>query len=153
VFFAAITSLVSIIEVPVASLMDEKKYDRKKALRVMVVALGIFAVLCTLSFGMVEFLTKFTSYGGSDKSFFDVIYDVFYDTILPLNGLLVCLFVTYRWKKSNFNAALEEGAEGYKDSLLQKYANFSIATFIPVVLAVIFINTVLTKFFGISLLG
>jgi NSS family neurotransmitter:Na+ symporter len=49
-----------------------------------------------MSFGMVESLTSFVNYGGADKSLFDIVYDVFYDTILPLNGLMVCLFVMYR---------------------------------------------------------
>jgi NSS family neurotransmitter:Na+ symporter len=152
VFFAAITSLVSIIEVPTASLMDEKGYSRKKSLMVLVVAMGFFAALSAMSFGMVESLSQFVSYGGGVKSLFDVIYDVFYDTILPLNGLLVCLFVMLRWKKHNFNAALEEGSEGYKGSLLQKYVNISLSTFIPVILALIFVNTVLTKFFDMGFL-
>ena len=152
VFFAAITSLVSIIEVPVASLMDERDLTRKQSLGVLTVGIGIFGVLCTLSFGMVEGLTKFVSYGGSDKSLFDIVYDVFYDTILPLNGLLVCLFVTYRWKKANFHAELEQGSESYKGSMIEKYVDFSLATFIPVILAVIFINTVMTKFFASPLL-
>jgi len=119
----------------------------------LVIAMGIFAVVSTMSFGMVDGLTQFTNYGGSDKSFFDLIYDVFYDTILPLNGLLVCLFVMFRWKKQNFNAALEQGSESYKGSMLQKYVNISLSTFIPVILLLIFVNTVLTKFTSIRLLG
>lgn len=148
VFFAAITSLVSIIEVPVASLMDEKGYTRKKSLSVLVVWLGIFAVVSTMGFGMVGFFTEFINYGGAPKSFFDLIYDVFYDTILPLNGLLVCLFCIYRWKKHNFNAALEDGAEGFKDSFWQKYTDVALATFVPAILLLIFVNTVMSKFFG-----
>lgn len=146
VFFAAITSLVSIIEVPVASIMDEKCYSRKKSLQILVFAMGVFAVLATMSFGMVDFLTNFITYKGADQSFFTLIYDVFYDTILPLNGLLVCLFVTYRWKKHNFNTALEQGADGYKGSLSQKYVDVALGTFIPVILLVVFVNTVITKF-------
>lgn len=152
VFFAAITSLVSIVEVPIASLMDEKCYSRKKSIGVMVVGMGIFAILCTMAFGMVDGLTKFVSYGGADKSFFDVIYDVFYDSILPLNGLLVCIFCIYRWKKANFHAELEQGAEDFKDSLWQKYTDVALATFVPVILALIFFNTVLTKFFNAGFL-
>lgn len=152
VFFAAITSLVSIIEVPVASLMDEKDYSRKKSLTTMFIAMGVFAVIATMSFGMVGFLTEFTSYGTGVKSFFDVIYDIFYDTILPLNGLLVCLFVMYRWKKINFTAELAQGHEGYQGSLMQKYVDVSLSTFIPAILLLIFVNTVLTKFFAISLI-
>ncbi|MBD1581655.1 sodium-dependent transporter [Pseudoalteromonas sp. S16_S37] len=153
VFFAAITSLVSIVEVPTAALMEEKCISRKKALLILAATTGLLTVLCTMSFGMVDWLTKFVSYGGADKSMFDLVYDVFYDTILPLNGLMVCLFVIYRWKKSNLNAELEQGCEKYKGSFGEKYVNFSLSTFIPVVLLVIFINTVATKFFAFSIFG
>lgn len=153
VFFAAITSLVSIFEVPVAALMDEKGYSRRKSLLVLGCLLVIFAALCALSFGFVPFLTEFTSYADTPKSFFDIVYDVFYDTILPLNGLLICLFVMYRWKRQNFNDALQVGAPGYKGSWVEKYVDMSVGTFIPLILAVIFINTVALKYFGVSLFG
>ncbi|OUL59666.1 sodium-dependent transporter [Pseudoalteromonas ulvae] len=153
VFFAAITSLVSIIEVPTSTLMEEKNMSRKKALGVLSVSMGLLTILCTVSFGMVEWLTNFTSYGGGNKSLFDIVYDVFYDTILPLNGLLVCLFVMYRWKKSELSKELSQGCDSYQGSFMERYVNFSLSTFIPVILAIIFINTVATKFFNVSLLG
>ncbi|GAA6152993.1 sodium-dependent transporter [Pseudoteredinibacter isoporae] len=153
VFFAALTSLVSITEVPTASLVDEKCYSRKKALGILGVSMGIFTIACILSFGRVDFLTQFMEYAGANKSLFDVIYDIFYDTILPLNGLLACLFVIYRWKKHNFNEELEQGDESYKGSFVEKYVNFSLSTFIPVVLLLIFVNTVATKYFGLSFFG
>jgi NSS family neurotransmitter:Na+ symporter len=152
VFFAAITSLVSIFEVPVAALIDERDVGRKRALFSLGAVLIVLAVLCSLSFGMNESLTSFIRYAGADKSFFDVIYDVFYDTILPLNGFLVCIFVIYRWKKHHFNAALDEGAPSYKGSFFERYVDFSLGTFIPVILLVIFLNTVSTKFFAVGLL-
>ncbi|MCG7539542.1 MULTISPECIES: sodium-dependent transporter [Pseudoalteromonas] len=153
VFFAAITSLVSIVEVPTATLMEEKCISRKKALIILALTTGILTVLSTMSFGMVDWLTSFVSYGDAQKSFFDLIYDVFYDTILPLNGLLLCLFVTYRWKKSGLNEELAQGAEGYVGSFTEKYINFSLSTFIPVILLAIFINTVATKYFAFSIFG
>lgn len=153
VFFAALTSLVSIIEVPAASLVDQKRYSRRKALVVLNIGMLLFTIACTASFGMVGWLTEFVNYAGAPKSLFDVVYDIFYDTILPLNGLLICLFVIYRWKKSNFNEELETGDESFKGSLLERYMNFSLSTFIPVILALIFINTVAIKFFGQSLLA
>ncbi|GLR72478.1 sodium-dependent transporter [Agaribacter marinus] len=153
VFFAAITSLVSIFEVPVASLMSEKDISRKRSLMICGALLVILSVFCALSFGFVDFFTSFVSYANSEKSFFDVVYDVFYDTILPLNGLLICLFVSYRWRKRGFNDELDMGSEGYKGSLIQKYVDFSLSTFIPIILAAIFINTVALKYFGIALIG
>jgi len=153
VFFAAITSLVSVIEVPVAFLIDEKKYCRKQALSIIAIFGGFLTILCALSFGMVSLFTEFVSYGGETKSFFDIVMDLFYDTVLPLNGLLVCLFVSYRWKKHSLNHELSIGNDGFEGSLMQKYINFSLGTFIPVMLLAIFLNTVAQKYFATSLFG
>ena len=153
VFFAAITSLVSIFEVPVAALMDEKGVSRKWALASLGSIMIVLAILSALSFGKVEFLTTFMHYAGADKSLFDVIIDVFYETILPLNGLLICVFVIYRWKSANFNASLEQGSTGFKGSWFEKYVDVSLKTFIPLILLVIFVNTVAVKYFGVSLFG
>lgn len=153
VFFAAITSLVSIFEVPVAALMSEKGFNRKPSLLICGVLLVIFSVICALSFGHTEFFTKFISYAGAEKSFFDLVYDVFYDTILPLNGLLICIFVMARWKKHNFNAELDKGAPEFKKSFFERYVNISIMTFIPVLLFLVFANTVAEKYFGYSFFG
>lgn len=152
VFFAAITSLVSIIEVPVASLMDSKGVSRKKSLYILGAITIVLAVISALSFGRVGMFTELLHYGGATKSFFEILIDVFYDTILPLNGFLLCLFVIYRWKKANLNAELAEGNDSYAGSWVEKYVNFSLGTFIPVVLVIIFVNTVATKYFGVNLL-
>jgi NSS family neurotransmitter:Na+ symporter len=153
VFFAAITSLVSIFEVPVASLMSEKGMERKPSLLLCGALLVIFSVMCALSFGHSEFFTNFITYAGIENSFFQVIYDVFYDTILPLNGFLICIFVMYRWKKHKFNEELDKGAPQFKKSLFERYVNVSVGTFIPVILLGIFINTVAVKYFGFSLMA
>lgn len=153
VFFAAITSLVSILEVPNAAIMSERNLSRKSSLILLGTALVVFAIISATSFGMLDFTTSFASYAGASKSFFDVIVDVFYDTILPLNGLLICIFVVYRWKTKNLNATLEEGESSYKNSFFQKYVDFSIGTFIPFILLLVFINTVALKYFGAGLIG
>ncbi|WP_339338223.1 sodium-dependent transporter [uncultured Oceanicoccus sp.] len=153
VFFAAITSLVSITEVPVSSLVGEKGYSRPKALLVLTVTMGLISIACILSFGRVEWLSGFVSYAGESKSLFDVIIDVFYETVLPLNGLLLCLFVSYRWKKHNFHKEMEISDATYQGSLLGRYVDFSLSTFIPVILLLIFVNTVALKYFGVSFIG
>ncbi len=153
VFFAAITSLVSIIEVPVSYLVTEKNQSRKKALGYLTVTAGVLTLCAIASFGLEPFFTEFTSYAGETKSLFDVIYDVFYDTILPLNGFLLCVFVSYRWKSKQLSEELSIGNQNYKGSWVEKYINFSLGTFIPVIVLLIFINTVATKFFAVSLFG
>jgi NSS family neurotransmitter:Na+ symporter len=153
VFFAAITSLVSIIEVPVSYLVTEKNQTRKKALLYLTLSAGVLTLFATVSFGMVDFFSQFTSYAGGSKSFFDVVYDVFYDTILPLNGFLLCIFVSYRWKKNKLSEELSIGNDNYRGSWVEKYINFSLSTFIPFIVLLIFINTVATKFFAVNIFG
>jgi NSS family neurotransmitter:Na+ symporter len=153
VFFAAITSLVSIFEVPVAALMENKGFSRRKSLGWLGLLLVVMTIISAMSFGLVGFFTEFVTYAGQSKSFFDVVIDVFYDTILPFNGLLICIFVIYRWKKANLNAELDKGAPEYKNSWFEKYVDFSVGTFIPVILLLIFINTVALKYFGNALIG
>ena len=153
VFFAAITSLVSIIEVPVAYLIDEKNITRRRALMLLALTGGALVIMSALSFGALTVFTEFTAYAGQSKSVFDVIIDIFYDTILPLNGLMVCLFVSFRWRHHQLTQELALGNNSYSGSWLDKYIRFSLSSFIPAILLLIFCNTVAQKFFAHSLLG
>ena len=114
----------------------------------MVIANTILTIIAATSFGFIPAFTEFVEYAGQPKSVFDLIYDVFYDTILPLNGLLICLFVWLHWRNSNLEQELTHGNHKYPTTFLAKYVRISITTFIPLILAVVFVNTVLAKFFG-----
>ena len=148
VFFAALTSLVSIIEIPISCWIDELKLSRKKAVILQASLLALFAVPATMSLGISEFFTNFTSYGGVTKSFFDLVSDVFYETILPFVGFTVCIFCAYRWKVSGLKSELVIGDPTYEGSLIEKYINFALGTVIPVVLLVVFISTVSQIYFA-----
>lgn len=153
VFFAAITSQVSILQVPISSLEDEFGYSTKKSVLVLGGWAALFVLASTVSFGFIDYFTSFMSYAGQSKSFFDVVYDVFYDTILPLNGLIICLFIMFRWKKSNMDAELQKGDEHYATTLTSKYIDLSLKTIIPVILFFVFVNTVCSRFFAYDLFG
>ena len=147
VFFAALTSLVSIIEIPISCWIDELQLSRKNAVILQASLLALFAVPATMSLGISEFFTNFTSYGGVTKSFFDLVSDVFYETILPFVGFTVCIFCAYRWKVSGLKSELVIGDSTYEGSLIEKYINFALGTVIPVVLLVVFISTVSQIYF------
>jgi len=142
VFFAALTSLVSIIEIPISCWIDELKLTRRKAVLLQAVLLSIFAIPAIMSLGISDYFTNFTSYGGVTKSFFDLVSDVFYETILPLVGFTVCIFCVYRWRLAGLSSELSKGDPDYLRSRLEKYINFSLGTFIPFVLLLVFISTV-----------
>jgi NSS family neurotransmitter:Na+ symporter len=148
VFFAALTSLVSIVEIPIACWIDEFCLSRKKAVLLQAVLLSAFAIPATVSFGISDFFTNFTAYGGLSKSFFDVVYDVFYETILPFVGFTVCIFAAYQWKMSGLKSELILGDDSYSGSWLEKYMNFAMGTVIPLVLLAVFISTISTLYFA-----
>lgn len=149
--FAALTSTVSLLEVPVAYLVDEKKIKRPKAVWGMAAFIFILGIPSMLSNGNVEFLTNFVTLGGSDKAtnFMDFVGLIASDTFLPLGGALISIFVAYVWKTNNLN---EEIAIGRENGLpiVTKYINFAVSFVCPVILGVIAIITILDRFFGIQ---
>ena len=153
VFLAALTSLVSITEIPIAYLMDERDKSRREAIVYIASLMSVFIIITTVSFGMSDFFTSFLHYGGLDKSFFDLIYDVFYETILPLMGFIVCLFVCYRWKKHRMHEEIGLADAGYRNSMLEKYVSVSLGTFIPLILLAVFLNNVSRIYFAHNLFG
>jgi NSS family neurotransmitter:Na+ symporter len=152
VFFAAVTSQVSIMQVPLSALQDELKLTRGKSVLTLMIITSGLVLMCTMSFGMVDFFTQFIEYNGQVKSFFDLNVDVFNDTVLPLNGFLICVFVIFRWKKVNFEQEAFGGQTQGAITLTQRYVNFALKTYVPLILLLIFVNTALYKFLGIHLI-
>ncbi|HBN15045.1 MAG TPA: sodium-dependent transporter [Pseudohongiella sp.] len=152
VFFAAVTSLVSILEIPIAYMIDEWNFSRRKAVLVQATLVTLCAVLAALSFGMSPMLTDFIPYGGGPKSLFDLIADTFSEVILPLVGFFACIICAYRWR-DGFAAELGSGDAEFSSSGMARYLTFSLRTFVPVVLLFVFINSVAAKYFAIDLIA
>ncbi len=152
VFFAAMTSLVSILEIPIAYMIDEWGFPRRKAVLTQAALVSFFAILAALSFGMSGFFTEFIYYGGATRSFFDLLADTFSEVILPLVGFLVCLYCARHWRKGLIDE-LAVGETSFVGSWLERYISFSLRTFLPVILMFVFINSVLTKYFAVDVLA
>jgi len=153
VFFAAFTSLVSIVEIPISYMIDEWKFTRKKAVIIQAGLVSFFAIFAAMSFGMSDFLTDFIRYGGGSKSFFDLVADTFSEVILPLVGFFVCIACAYRWRGNGLSKELAKGNENFIGSWGEKYLNFALRTFVPVVLLFVFLNSVSQKYFAFDLLS
>lgn len=148
--FAALTSTISLLEVPVAYLVDDKKWRRSRA--VWIIALFIFVVglPSMLSQGAVDVFSSLGFYGGKD--FLTFVAEVFSDISLPLGGCLMSIFIAIRWKKENLSEEISSGNPKYKGSILEKFINIMITVICPFILGFLFINTVLAKFFNIFLI-
>lgn len=148
--FAALTSTISLLEVPVAYLVDEKKLPRKAVVWLLAAFIFIVGLPSMLSQGAVEAFSSLDFYGG--KSFLDFVSEVFSDISLPLGGCLMSIFIAVKWKTHNLSDEISEGNESYKGSFMEKAINLILVYIAPILLGLIFINTVLDKFFGLSII-
>ena len=154
--FAALTSTVSLLEVPVSYVVDEMNIRRKRAVWIMAGIIFAVGIPSLLGFGYSEFFSNaFTTFkeGGTDTDFLSFVASVANDTMLPLGGCLIAFFAAHVWKKHNLNEELAAGAPNYMGSFVQKYLNFAVSYLAPTVLGLLFILTVLFKFFGITIIG
>ncbi|AWB44557.1 sodium-dependent transporter [Paenibacillus sp. CAA11] len=101
---AALTSAVSLLEVPVSFAMERWKWTRTKSVVVISLLVLIIGVPSAVSFGMVPGLTDL---GG--KSFFDWMDFIASNILLPLGGLTTTIFAGYYWKHAAEAAGLKSG--------------------------------------------
>ncbi len=92
---AALTSSISLLEVPVAFLIDEQKIRRKVATWLVGSVTLVFGIPSALAFGASEFFTNLPFWEGN--SFFDLMDTIFGSIALPLGGMLFSIFVAWRW--------------------------------------------------------
>ena len=154
--FAALTSTVSLLEVPVSYLVDEKKIKRPVAVWGMAALIFLIGIPSLLGNGSVDSLTQFIHMNKNAEwqyvTFMDFVEAIASDTFLPLGGALISIFVAYVWKKNNLNAEIAIGREG-GSQWVAKYIDFAITFFCPVVLGLITVVTILDRFFGVVVIG
>ncbi len=101
---AATGAMISLLEVPIAYLCEEKKWSRTKAGLTTALVIAALGVPATLSTSTMSGATVF------GKTFFD-LYDFLTSNILmPVGGIAIALFMGWSWKKANvLQAASNEG--------------------------------------------
>ncbi|MBF8982038.1 sodium-dependent transporter [Lutibacter sp. B2] len=92
VLFAALTSSISMLEVCVAYVVDEWKWNRKFTTILISLAIFIMGVPASLSMGPWSHITILPG-----KGFFDTYDYITSNILLPLGGLLLCIFIGWIW--------------------------------------------------------
>lgn len=113
-FFAAITSGISMLETAIASFINQFKMTREKATIITSSIIAIISIPATLSFSI---LGDFKLLG---KTFFDFLDYATSNILLPFNTLLICLIAGWCIKslwKDNFG----ETFFGYAFNILLKF--------------------------------
>lgn len=149
--FAALTSTISLLEVPVAYLVDQRKLPRKAVVWGTAALIFVLGLPSMFSQGIVPFLHKLPVHNSPDiLSFISDLCDI----SLTLGGCLMCFFIRNRWTIGKLNEELVLGYPGFAGTALQRYINFSIMWFCPIVLSILSTLVIIDKFFGLEwLLG
>ena len=129
---AALTSTISLHEVVTAYIHEEFRMTRKRAAWLVSIGVFILGILSSLSFGLLK---EFTIGG---LIFFDALDYLTAKIMLPLGGMLTCIFVGTRVDKKILKAELtNEGTI--------KFRLFSIYVFFmkyvsPIAIGIVFLN-------------
>ena len=130
---AAITSSISMMEVAVSYLVEEKKISRKWACVIIFAICWVVGALCSLSFGP---LSHIKIGGGNLFDFFDNLSS---NILMTLGSLLTVLFVGWRLKKTDVYDEFTNGGSLSRNVRLFGVLWFLIRYICPIAIAFIFI--------------
>ncbi|WP_313120924.1 sodium-dependent transporter [Proteiniclasticum ruminis] len=146
VFFAALSSSISLMEVTVAFGIDKMKWSRKTSVMVFTTLMFIIGIGASLSMGeWSDFLIPWIdgkSYGIFD--FLDVLTSYY---LLPLGGLFGALFIGYVWGVPNAVKEIKIGSKFVTEKLWSVLIKFVV----PFLVFLILLSTtgLLNKLFGL----
>ena len=147
---AAITSGISILEVSVAYLVDEKKYPRKKAVLLMAFLVYIAAIPCALSFNL---LSDFTfSFQDEAFTFFDIADYLASNLLLPLGGFFLAIFAGYVWGMSDVVKGLLKGTSNsrfFNNNIFKNKNSIPVFEFIVKTIVIPIVFIVLLNLLGV----
>ena len=100
---AALTSAISMLEVGVAFLTDERGIPRRRATLLLAFLCWALGILCSLSFGTLSGVKVL------GLSIFDFLDHLCSDWLLPLGGLVFTLFVGWKMSKATVRDEFTNG--------------------------------------------
>ncbi len=121
---AALTSTISLLEVPVSYVIDEHRVSRKKAAIGVGGVVMLFAVIISYNINLI-----------------DILATIFNNVGLPLGGLMLCIFLAWFWKSESAIRELEHGYDGIGDSLFPRIWTPFIKYICPLLIALVLVTT------------
>lgn len=130
---AAVTSSISMMEVAVSYLVEEKRTSRKKACAIIFAICWVVGALCSLSFGPLSHIKI------GDGGLFDFFDNLSSNILMTLGSLLTVLFVGWRLKKTDVYDEFTNSGSLSKNVRLFGMLWFLIRYVCPIAIAFIFV--------------
>ncbi|WP_297335919.1 sodium-dependent transporter [Algoriphagus sp.] len=140
---AALTSTISMLEVPVAYLIDDRKWNRKKATWIVGIAAMIMSVPSALSNIEGNFFAdiQFTFLSNPIEGFFGAMDFIFGTFAVIVICLMLALYTGWASKISDFADELAMGSPGFKGSFRKGWI-FFIRWVCPIVIILLILNMI-----------
>ena len=168
----AVTSGIALLENGVSFFMDQLHWPRKLSLAVCFTGVSLFGILSAVSVGDWKNLEKVEQFLSSvfncsmRGSFFDLLDYLTSNWMLPVNGMMICLFVGWVWSSRKAARELRLGAEksspdvnlisllaGFRDEPMYKTTrdhgltlialwSILIRFFAPIIILIIFLRSI-----------
>jgi len=133
---AATTAMLSLVEVPVAYLCEERKMSRKKAVLFSGALIFVVGALATWSADKGGVLGTFTVFG---RTIFDLFSHVYEHILLLLLGVAISIFVGYVVDRNDVKNQLTNGGTLRTGKLLNIY--FPILRYVtPILIFIVFLS-------------
>ncbi len=136
---AALTSTISLLEVGVAYLVDERKWRRRSAALVLTLIAAIVSLPSALSFGTLPHLNDLWGLG---ITFLDLMNILVGNYFLTIGAFLLSVFVGYRWGIQALRREVEQGGRRFYG---YRVFAFLIRFVCPVAILMIFAYILATK--------
>jgi len=137
---AALTSTISLLEVQVAFLVDEKKAPRKKVVWLAAGFTFLIGLPSALSQGASDFFTNFALLPErlSDPDFLSQMSFIFGTFSLAFGALMLSIFIGWVWGAKNATDEIIQGSPGFAKT--QTLWAFMIRYFIPLIVFILLLN-------------
>ena len=135
VFFAALTSCVSIMETLVASCMEKFNKSRKVVSIVLALIYAVAAVVICMGYNVFYFEFKLPN--GTVAQLLDVMDYISNYLLMPIVSMLTCVLIGWVMKPEYLIDEVKKGGSSFKRATLYKVMIKYIA---PVMLLVLFLN-------------
>ena len=137
VLASALTSSVSLIEVGVAYLTEERGFKRWSACLLLFALTGAVGVVCSLSFGPLANIKLF------GQGLFDFADTFASNVLLTLGGLLIVLFVGWKMSRADVYDEFTNGGRKKWNKVCFNTVYFLIRFVAPVGVAIMFLSNLL----------
>jgi NSS family neurotransmitter:Na+ symporter len=138
---AALTSMVSLLEVVVSYFVDETSWSRAKSVWIVGGFTFVVGLPSALAQGGSTFLTEQVSLFGV-TGFFSIMDYIWGNVSLALGALLISIFVGWVWGTGQAVEELQQGSEDFFEGALAQTWVFFLKYVCPIVIAIIFVGKV-----------